>query len=72
MKTRTIQIAIVLLTLGVIFLALTGCSTPSDPTFMRNASAAIQGGMVQTPDGRMMMSPGLQNRSHPHPFFGAP
>lgn len=51
---------------------LCSCSSPSDPTFMRNAGASINGGTVQSADGRMMLSPGLQNRNRPHPFFGAP
>lgn len=51
-------------------LALPCCATRSDPTFMNNAAAAMHGGMIASPVG-VMMSPGLQNRNRPHPFFGA-
>jgi hypothetical protein len=37
---------------------------------MENAGAAMHGGMIATPAG-MMMSPGIDNRNRPHPFFGA-
>jgi hypothetical protein len=49
---------------------LPSCATRSDSTFMENAGAAMHGGMIATPAG-MMMSPGIDNRNRPHPFFGA-
>lgn len=66
---KTILSKLIVLT-GVV--GLCSCATPSDPAFMQAASAGINGGLVQTSDGRMMMSAGLQNRNRPHPFFGAP
>ncbi len=65
MKLRTMMMLCVAL-------CLASCAAPSDPTFMLNSAATIHGGMVQGPEGRMMMSSGLQNRNRPHPFFGAP
>lgn len=50
---------------------LVSCAAPSDPGFMQNASAAINGGTIATPAGAMM-APGLQNRNRVHPFFGTP
>jgi hypothetical protein len=50
---------------------LASCCTRSDPTFMNNAGLAINGGLVASPLGGAMMSPGLQNRNRVHPFFGA-
>lgn len=51
---------------------LPACSTRSDPTFMNNAAAAQLGGVVQSADGRAMMSPGLRSTQRSHPFFGTP
>jgi hypothetical protein len=61
---------LVLLTL--VMMLLTGCSSPTDPTFIQNAAAAMHGGIIQGPDGAALMSPGMNNGSHPHPFFNHP
>lgn len=55
----------------LVTMLVTSCAAPSDPTFMQNAAASINGGMIGGPAGAMM-APGLQNRNRPHPFFGTP
>jgi hypothetical protein len=50
-------------------LLLASCATRSDPTFMNNASASINGGWMDAGSGQMMMSPGIQTPTV-HPFFG--
>lgn len=60
-----------LIQLGLLVALLSSCAAPSDPEFMKQSSAAINGGLIATPSGAMM-SPGLQNRNRVHPFFGAP
>lgn len=69
MKTRLLAIIILVCLLSGCI--LTGCASPSDPTFINNASAAINGGFIVSPDGTLA-SPGLQNRNRIHPFFGTP
>lgn len=65
------KLKLILAAIGVIIGLLTSCASSSDPTFMANASAAINGGIIESPSGAAM-SPGLQNKNRPHPFFGAP
>jgi hypothetical protein len=73
MKTRPLPTLLaIFLTAALLIMSLSSCSTPSDPVFMQNAGAAINGGPVTTLGGTMMMSSGLQNRNRPHPFFTAP
>lgn len=64
MKTKAATLALAAIML------LASCATRSDPTFMNNASAAINGGWMDAGAGAMR-SPGLQNRNRVHPFFGA-
>lgn len=68
MKTKRTMAALALLVTGM---ALASCATRSDPTFMNNAAAAMHGGMIASPAGDMMMSPGIRTPAV-HPFFGTP
>lgn len=54
----------------LIALCLPSCASKSDPTFMNNASASINGGFITTANGPMM-APGIETPAV-HPFFGTP
>lgn len=67
--TRLIQTAFVLTVAVACAMVTCSCASKGDPTFMNNASAAINGGPVMLPGGQVSFSPG-QNTPEVHPFFG--